>query len=98
MAIEKGECDFCGGDLRDAFVEYETDNHPKLGTVIFHNVPVKKCLDCSEVYYSAQVMKTMEKALKGEIFPQATVTFPLFDLFEKAKLSGCPDLRRKIKC
>jgi len=83
MDIEKCECDFCGGDLQDAVVEYETDNHPKLGTVILHKVPVKKCLDCSEIYYPAQVMKTIERALRGKISPQATVTFPLFELFEK---------------
>jgi len=88
MAIEKGECDFCGGDLEDTVIEYDTDNHPKLGAVIFHNVPVKKCIDCSEIYYSAQVMKSIEKALEGEISPQATVTFPLFDIFEKENKAG----------
>lgn len=80
---EYANCSFCGGSVEERFVD--VDYRTKTGLVIIENVPAGVCRQCGEQYYTADVVKAMEK-LATEAPITKTVTVPVREFSESAAL------------
>lgn len=72
----KGEqCEYCGGDIRERRVELY--RHKKNGRYLFENVPAGVCAHCGAHYYSANVLKMLDRLTSARKPQRATVKIPV---------------------
>lgn len=71
-------CEYCDGFL---------DGHEKLVTVrrhhgrahfIFESVPARVCLRCGERYFSAKVVREIDRFMKEQPLKSTTISVPVF--------------------
>lgn len=79
---ELKHCALCGEKLEDVMVEYLERYKPQVGTIIFGNVPAKRCPGCGERYYSSKVALVIDKVMNGKAKPPMTVKLPLYPMDE----------------
>ena len=75
-------CVLCGGELEDVVVEYLEKYKSQTGTIIFGNVPAKRCLECGERYYLSKVALEIDNVMNGKVKPPKTVKLPLYPMDE----------------
>lgn len=80
MRHEYANCSFCGGSVEEqpVTVDYRT----KAGLVIIENVPAGVCRQCGERYYTAEVVKAMERLASSGIPVSRTVNVPVREFSE----------------
>ena len=68
-------CEYCDGKLIDKLV---TITHRWKDTwVVIENVPVHVCQSCGERYFSALVLKKIERIARSRAQPKRTLTVPV---------------------
>ena len=71
-------CDYCGGAIRGK--RTDVSRKVKGAYVLIENVPTGVCADCGTRYYAANVLKTMEEALRGRRKAKREVRVPVYSL------------------
>jgi YgiT-type zinc finger domain-containing protein len=75
MKITNGTCEYCEGHLIEKKV---TVTHRWKGTfVVIENVPALVCQLCGERYFSAQVLKQMERIARSRTEPKRVLQVPV---------------------
>ena len=68
-------CEYCEGKLIEKLV---TITHRwKDNWVVIENVPVRVCQSCGERYFSARVIKEIERIARSRSQPKCTLTVPV---------------------
>lgn len=79
MEFWEGErCEYCGGPI----VEKKADVSRKVKGkyVLIENVPTGVCTECGTRYYAANVLKTIEEAIRGRRKAKREVRMPVYTL------------------
>ena len=79
MSFWKGEtCEYCGGGI----VEKRVTLHRKVkgNYVLIENVPAGVCSQCGTRYFAANVLKTVEEAVRGRRRAEREVVVPVYAL------------------
>ena len=79
MTFWEGEtCEYCGGNI----VEKRVTLHRKVtqGYAIIEGVPAGECTQCGARYYAANVLKTVEEAIRGRQKAQREITVPVYSM------------------
>jgi YgiT-type zinc finger domain-containing protein len=82
MSFWEGEtCEYCGGSI----IERHVTLHRKLRKryVLIENVPAGVCTQCGTRYYAANVLKTMEEAVRGRRAAERQVLVPVYSLSQR---------------
>jgi YgiT-type zinc finger domain-containing protein len=72
---EYGDCSFCGGEVKEEFVEL--DYRYKQQLYIFRDVPTGVCQQCGEKYLVASTAKAIEHAIRTKKDWLETVAVPV---------------------
>lgn len=75
-------CTFCGGEVVDERAQHEYHWEGKL--FVFEDVPAGVCCQCGEKYFTAEVVKAMERAVLQKTKPKRTIHVPVFSYAEVA--------------
>lgn len=70
MKHEYANCSFCGGYIEEKCIT--VDCHTKNGVVFIEGVPAGVCRQCGERYYTAEVVKAMEKLIMRTVSATGT--------------------------
>jgi YgiT-type zinc finger domain-containing protein len=73
-------CSFCDGELEERLVQHEYRWEGKL--FLFEGVPARVCRQCGEMYFDAQVIKAMERAVLNRLRPERMLQVPVYS-YEK---------------
>jgi len=79
-------CSFCDGELEERLVQHEYRWEGKL--FVFEGVPARVCRQCGEMYFDAQVVKAMERAVLQQLEPARILQVPLFVYSEVAAIDA----------
>lgn len=69
------DCSFCGGEVKEEYVELDYRHIGKL--FIFQNVPVGVCQQCGEKYLTAETAKRIEHRILSDKAWDRTVSVPV---------------------
>jgi YgiT-type zinc finger domain-containing protein len=69
-------CSLCGGEVVPEHIRHTYHWNGRL--FIFEDVPAGVCVQCSEVYFTAETVKTMEKTVLSKIRPKRTIRVPVY--------------------
>jgi YgiT-type zinc finger domain-containing protein len=72
-------CEYCQGTVQPRVVEREAFKHKK-GFVILGNVIIGVCENCSNRYYTADILHMVHEIATGKRQPERTESIPLFTL------------------
>lgn len=86
---ELSKCAICGGEVEETVVEYLERYHPDAGTVIFGNVPAKRCKECGERFYKSDTAIIMDKVLQEKIKAKKTIELPFYPIKEYNYITTC---------
>ena len=70
-----GDCSFCGGEVKEEWVELDYRYQGKL--YIFQDVPAGVCQQCGEKYLTARVAKEIERRIQTQGAWEKTVSIPV---------------------
>jgi len=73
-------CSFCDGEVVPEHIRHTYHWNGRL--FIFEDVPAGVCVQCSEAYFTAETVKTMEKTVLGKIRPKRTIRVPVYTYTE----------------
>jgi YgiT-type zinc finger domain-containing protein len=69
------ECEYCKGTLEERRVELY--RHKKSGRFLFENVPAGVCTLCGAHFYSANVLKMLDRIVQNKNTAKDTVKIPI---------------------
>ena len=69
-------CEYCGGSISEKKVEVTKKVHGQYA--LFKNVPAGVCTECGTRYYSANVLKEMDKSRAEMKKPKKLLKVPVF--------------------
>jgi YgiT-type zinc finger domain-containing protein len=72
---EDEHCEYCNGKIVERRVELY--RHKKNGRFLFENVPAGVCISCGSHYYSAHVLKMLDRMVQSKTSIKTTVKIPL---------------------
>lgn len=79
MSFWEGEsCEYCHGLLKEKTTDMSRKVKGKY--VVIENVPTGICRECGTRYYSANVLKSIEEALRGRRKAKREVRVPIYSL------------------
>lgn len=79
MSFWEGErCEYCNGVIREKTTELSRKVRGKY--VVIENVPAGVCSECGTRYYAANVLKSIEEALRGRRRAIREVQVPVYSL------------------
>ena len=79
MGFWEGErCEYCDGLIVEKKVSLSRKTKGKY--VLIENVPASVCTECGTRYYAANVLKTVEEAIRGRRKAKREVLVPLYSL------------------
>jgi len=70
-----GDCVYCGGEVVERLERVDYRVHGQL--FILENVPTGVCRQCGEQFFTAEVVRHMEQAVKEATGPVATIPVPV---------------------
>ncbi|MBN1593936.1 MAG: YgiT-type zinc finger protein [Candidatus Coatesbacteria bacterium] len=70
-----GDCIYCGGEVRERSERVDYRFHGQL--FILENVPTGVCNQCGEKYFTAEIAKQMEDAVRCIEAPVSTIAVPV---------------------
>ena len=73
-----GDCVYCGGEVVERREQVDYRAHGQL--FILENVRAGVCLQCGELYFTAEVAKSMEAAVENATGEVRTVPIPVIAL------------------
>jgi len=76
MAHDYAPCSLCGGEVIPKLIQYEYHWEEKL--FVFEDVPAGVCRQCGEIYFTAEVVKAMEKVVLRDLEPKRMIQVPVF--------------------
>ena len=72
------QCYFCKGRVVKKIV---THVHIWEGKIFFfEGVPADVCQQCAEIYFSPDILETMDKIVASDMEPKTTVAVPVFSI------------------
>ena len=71
-------CYFCQGEVINQRIRHV--HHWGDEIIIFENVPAEVCTQCGEVYFSPEVLETMDKDTLEGTPPDKSISVPVFSL------------------
>ncbi|MBM3156858.1 MAG: type II toxin-antitoxin system MqsA family antitoxin [Chloroflexi bacterium] len=71
-------CYFCKGKIVNKRIRHV--HHWGEEIIIFENVPADVCTQCGEVFFSPEVLETMDKVSQKRIAPKKSIAVPVFSL------------------
>jgi YgiT-type zinc finger domain-containing protein len=75
--MKQKQCEYCDGVIEPAVLRVPF--HYKRETVYIDHVPVRRCRQCGELYYEAEVYKRLELIAENKRAITASISFPLAD-------------------
>lgn len=75
--MKQEQCEYCEGVVEPAVLRVPF--HYQRETVYIDHVPVRRCRQCGELYYEAEVYKRLELIAANRRAITARITFPLAD-------------------
>jgi YgiT-type zinc finger domain-containing protein len=69
------ECEYCGGIIEERRVELY--RHKRSGRYLFENVPAGVCSSCGAHYFSAHVLKLLDRLVREPNKAKSTIKIPL---------------------
>lgn len=79
MSFWEGErCEYCNGVIREKTTDLPRKIRGKY--VVIENVPTGVCSECGTRYYTANVLKSIEEALRGRRKAKREVHVPVYSL------------------
>ena len=79
MEFWEGECcEYCGGPIVERTVDVSRKVKGRL--VLVENVPAGVCRRCGTRYYAANVLKSMEEAIRGRRKAKREIKVPVYSL------------------
>ena len=77
MSFWEGErCEYCGGPIRE--LKMDMSRKAKGHFVVIEGVPTGVCAECGTRYYAANVLKSIEEAVRGRRKPKREVRTPVY--------------------
>ncbi|MBM4431783.1 MAG: type II toxin-antitoxin system MqsA family antitoxin [Chloroflexi bacterium] len=80
MAHVYAPCSLCGGEVMSKLIRHTYHWNGQL--FIFEDVPAGVCVQCGEVYFTAETIKMMEKIVLSKIRPKRTIRVPVYTYAE----------------
>ena len=77
MTMKQEQCEYCDGLVKPALLRVPFSYQRE--TVYIDHVPVRRCRQCGELYYEAEVYKRLELIAENRRALTARITFPLAD-------------------
>ncbi len=75
--MKQEPCEYCDGVVKPAVLRVPFRYQQE--TIYVDHVPVRRCRQCGELYYEAEVYKRLETIAKNRRAIKAKITFPLAD-------------------
>ncbi len=75
--MKQEHCEYCNGIVEPAVLRVPFSYQRE--TIYVDRVPVRRCRQCSELYYEAEVYKRLELIAENRRAITARITFPLAD-------------------
>ena len=75
--MKQEQCEYCAGVVEPAVLRVPFKYQRE--TVYIDHVPVRRCRQCGELYYEAEVYKRLELIAQNRRAITARITFPLAD-------------------
>ena len=75
--MKQERCEYCDGIVEPAVLRVPFKYQRE--TVYIDHVPVRRCQQCGELYYEAEVYKRLELIAENKRAITARITFPLAD-------------------
>lgn len=69
-------CSLCGSEVVPKLVRHTYHWNGQL--FIFEDVSAGMCVQCGEAYFTAETVKTMEKAVLSKLSPKRTIRVPVY--------------------
>lgn len=75
--MKQEQCEYCDGIVEPAVLRVPFKYRRE--TIYIDHVPVRRCRQCGELYYEAEVYKRLERIAQNRRAITAHITFPLAD-------------------
>ena len=75
--MKQEQCEYCDGLVEPAVMRVPFRYQKE--TIYVDHVPVRRCRQCGELYYEAEVYQRLEKIAKNRRVITTKITFPLAD-------------------
>jgi YgiT-type zinc finger domain-containing protein len=82
--MDKDFCEYCGANLEDAERLVTVYRHRQNRHFIFEQVPARVCPRCGERYFSAQVVREMDRLMQTPAAQTNIVQVPLISFTQAA--------------
>ncbi|MGH9753239.1 MAG: YgiT-type zinc finger protein [Blastocatellia bacterium] len=83
--MNQEQCEYCDGVVEPAIIRVPFKYKKEM--IYIDHVPVRRCSQCGEIYYEAEVYKRLEMIAENRGAITTHVTFPLAD-YATADLLG----------
>ena len=84
--MKQEQCEYCDGVVAPAVLRVPFKYQRE--TVYIDHVPVRRCRQCGELYYEAEVYKRLERIARNRRAITDRITFPLADYALAESLSA----------